>query len=180
MYRFTPDQPDTWQFTASFRAGPQVAVSQEDGAGEAESFDDASGSFEVAPRDPAAPGFARWGRLEFPDLRGGSSFHRHVPVWTRSESMLTNSRRVIRLRVWRPLTRGSDTPTYARIKSEKDAGTRIIARRPMPLTRVARNGILVTFVSGYGHVKERWSTGRSTCLFGKPDFSGDAKPAQVR
>ncbi len=63
----TPDEPGTWQFGGSFRAGPQVAVSQENRAGEGHGLDGATRSFGVAPRDTAAPGFAKWGRLERAD-----------------------------------------------------------------------------------------------------------------
>jgi hypothetical protein len=77
--RFTPDQPGTWRFTASFRAGPAVAVELAPTAGTAAGFDGAGGTVEVAPRDPAAPGFLKWGRLEY--VGGHYLKFRDGPYW---------------------------------------------------------------------------------------------------
>ena len=63
--RFTPDEVGTWKYQASFRKGPQVAVSLDASAGEPAGFDGAAGAFEVVEQDPAAPGFHKWGRLEY-------------------------------------------------------------------------------------------------------------------
>lgn len=63
--RFTPDEPGAWRYEASFRRGAGVAIVLEPDAGAAADFDGASGSLTIAPRDAAAPGFARWGRLEY-------------------------------------------------------------------------------------------------------------------
>lgn len=63
--RFTPDQEGEWRYEASFRQGPAVAVSLEPAAGAPVAFDGSSGSFTVAPRDPEAPGFRKWGRLAY-------------------------------------------------------------------------------------------------------------------
>jgi len=62
---FTPDAAGEWSFAASFRRGPSVAVSLEAQAGEPVAFDGRRGSFRVAERDDQAPGFLRWGRLEY-------------------------------------------------------------------------------------------------------------------
>ncbi len=62
---FTPDEAGDWRYQASFRQGEQVAVSLEPDAGEAAAFDGAAGSFAVGPSDPEAPGFFKWGRLEY-------------------------------------------------------------------------------------------------------------------
>ena len=62
--RFTPDEAGTWQYVASFRAGTNVAASLTANAGSAVSFNGESGSFVVSDRDPNAPGFYRFGRLE--------------------------------------------------------------------------------------------------------------------
>lgn len=66
--RFTPDEAGEWRYRASFRKGDAIAVSLEAGAGEPADFDGVSGAFTAAPRDPEAPGFAKWGRLNY--IRG--------------------------------------------------------------------------------------------------------------
>jgi hypothetical protein len=63
--RFTPDEPGQWRHQASFRSGREVAVATEAEAGQPAAFDGAGGAFEIAPRDPEAPGFLRRGRLEY-------------------------------------------------------------------------------------------------------------------
>ena len=63
--RFSLDEVGTWSYTASFRSGADVAVDLDPAAGVAAAFDGATGSFQVAPRDAGAPGFLRWGRLEY-------------------------------------------------------------------------------------------------------------------
>lgn len=63
--RFTPSEPGQWSYRASFRQGPAIAVSLNAGAGDPAAFDGASGSLPIAPRDPRAPGFARWGLLSY-------------------------------------------------------------------------------------------------------------------
>jgi len=63
--RFTPDDAGKWRYRASFRTGGNVAVSLKPDAGKPTHFDGATGSFTVAERDPNAPGFLKWGRLEY-------------------------------------------------------------------------------------------------------------------
>jgi hypothetical protein len=63
--RFTPDRSGEWHYLASFRTGPDVAVDPAPLAGEATSFDGASGTFQVAPADPNAPGFLGQGMLRY-------------------------------------------------------------------------------------------------------------------
>lgn len=63
--RFTPDEAGRWSYRTSFRAGKEIAVSLDPEAGQPVEFDGAGGSFDVAPRDPHAPGFLRWGRLQY-------------------------------------------------------------------------------------------------------------------
>ena len=48
---FTPDKTGTWTYSASFRTGKDVAVSLDAKAGQAASFDGASGSFTVSNTD---------------------------------------------------------------------------------------------------------------------------------
>lgn len=63
--RFAPDEAGEWSYSASFRSGEDVAVSLDSEAGTAVSFDGASGTFNITPLDPDAPGFLKWGRLEY-------------------------------------------------------------------------------------------------------------------
>lgn len=60
-----PDEAGRWSYHASFRTGPGVAVSLDPKAGRSVAFDGVRGGFEVAPCDPDAPGFLKWGRLEY-------------------------------------------------------------------------------------------------------------------
>ena len=53
--RFSPDMAGTWQYTASFRSGPSVAVALEAGAGTSVAFDGESGNFTVTASDKSAP-----------------------------------------------------------------------------------------------------------------------------
>ena len=45
---FTPAQDGEWKYRASFRTGPDVAISLDPAAGSAAGFDGASGGFRVA------------------------------------------------------------------------------------------------------------------------------------
>jgi CubicO group peptidase (beta-lactamase class C family) len=63
--RFTPDQPGIWRYHASFRSGAGVAVSLDPTAGKPTACDGSKGEFEVAPGNASAPGFYKWGRLEY-------------------------------------------------------------------------------------------------------------------
>ena len=63
--RFAPDRPGNWLYRASFRVGPRVAIDLGPEAGMPVSFDGASGMLAIAARDPAAPGFLKWGRLKY-------------------------------------------------------------------------------------------------------------------
>ena len=63
--RFSPDEAGRWSFLASFRKGPDVAVSLDPSAGEPAVFDGCAGTFVVDGRDENAPGFLKWGRLEY-------------------------------------------------------------------------------------------------------------------
>lgn len=63
--RFTPNKPGRWTYSAALRAGPAVAIDLAPEAGEPRTLPSQTGMFEVTPRDPAAPGFARWGRLAY-------------------------------------------------------------------------------------------------------------------
>ncbi|HEX2035179.1 MAG TPA: DUF5060 domain-containing protein [Chloroflexota bacterium] len=77
--RFTPDQAGRWSYTASFRAGPRVAVALEDEAGTPLAFDGVRGAFSVAGLDPQAAGFLKWGRLEY--VGGHYLKFRDGPYW---------------------------------------------------------------------------------------------------
>jgi hypothetical protein len=63
--RFTPDEAGTWSYKASFRKGTNVAVDLSPTAGSPTGFDGAIGTFAVADRNSAAPGYLKWGRLEY-------------------------------------------------------------------------------------------------------------------
>ncbi len=77
--RFTPDEPGRWVFRASFRQGRGVAVSLGPDAGQPTAFDGASGSFVVRPSSSSAPGFLKWGRLEY--VGGHYLKFRNGPYW---------------------------------------------------------------------------------------------------
>lgn len=62
---FSPDEVGQWKFQASFRKGAQVAIELDAKAGEPTAFDGQRGSFVVSPQDKNAPGFLKWGRLEY-------------------------------------------------------------------------------------------------------------------
>jgi PelA/Pel-15E family pectate lyase len=62
---FTPNAPGVWHYEASFRRGPEVAIRLEPDAGEQLELPGLTGSFTVAPRDPEAPGFLKYGRLAY-------------------------------------------------------------------------------------------------------------------
>ncbi len=77
--RFTPDEAGQWSFAASLRRGKNVAVELNPSVGEAVALPEAAGSFTVAERDRTAPGFARYGRLEY---AGGHYLKfREGPYW---------------------------------------------------------------------------------------------------
>ncbi len=76
---FTPDQAGEWSFQASFRQGAEVAVSLDMEAGKPAGFDGCRGSFRVEGRDEKAPGFLKWGRLEY--ARNHYLKFREGPYW---------------------------------------------------------------------------------------------------
>jgi PelA/Pel-15E family pectate lyase len=63
--RFTPSAAGTWRYEAQFRTGDGVAISLEPDVGKPLEVPDVKGTFDVAARDPAAPGFLKWGRLDY-------------------------------------------------------------------------------------------------------------------
>ncbi|MFH1737699.1 MAG: DUF5060 domain-containing protein [bacterium] len=62
---FSPGETGDWEFTVSFRKGANIAVDLDSNAGEPCFFDGCNGSFSVRDRDEYAPGFLKWGRLEY-------------------------------------------------------------------------------------------------------------------
>ena len=62
---FSPGKTGKWSFVASFRKGSQVAISIDDKTGEPTAFESCRGSFSVERRNENAPGFLKWGRLEY-------------------------------------------------------------------------------------------------------------------
>ena len=61
--RFSPSEAGVWTVRASFRQGPGLAVQTALSAGAPTHFDGLQVSFDVAPLDPNAPGFLRYGVL---------------------------------------------------------------------------------------------------------------------
>ncbi len=57
---FTPDRAGEWRYTASFRAGTDIAVSLDPNEGKPGAFDGASGSFRVAAAPKGAKGMLRY------------------------------------------------------------------------------------------------------------------------
>ena len=64
---FTPDQAGLWRYEVAFRKGNNIATSLQADAGDPVSFHGDTGSFSIAPRNPEADGFQKWGRLEYAD-----------------------------------------------------------------------------------------------------------------
>ncbi len=79
--RFTPDAPGLWRFDASFRQGRNVAIDLKPDAGKPLEISGLSGTFVVAPRDPEAPGFLKWGRLNY--VGGHYLKFQDGPYWLR-------------------------------------------------------------------------------------------------
>ncbi|MEO1652014.1 MAG: fibronectin type III domain-containing protein, partial [Bacteroidota bacterium] len=64
---FSPDAIGTWNFSAAFRKGQNIAVSDNPSAGESTSFHGQSGSFNIAPSDKKGGDFRAKGRLQYVD-----------------------------------------------------------------------------------------------------------------
>lgn len=62
---FSPDEVGYWKFQASFRKGSLVAVQLEASAGVPDAFDGRKGGFTISPQSKTAPGYLKWGRLEY-------------------------------------------------------------------------------------------------------------------
>ena len=63
--RFHADEAGLWQFNTSFRQGIALAIQPDPDAGTPLAFDGATGSFWIEEQAETAPGFLRWGRLEY-------------------------------------------------------------------------------------------------------------------
>ncbi|MEO0975083.1 MAG: hypothetical protein AAFX85_18500, partial [Pseudomonadota bacterium] len=63
--RFAPDVPGSWRYTASFRSATDVAISLDPNAGDPLAPDGDTGLVDITPRVADAPGFLKWGRLEY-------------------------------------------------------------------------------------------------------------------
>jgi hypothetical protein len=63
--RFSPNVAGKWRYEGSFRKGNGVAIDLAKDAGESLALPNLAGTFHVAPRDPDAPGFLKWGRLAY-------------------------------------------------------------------------------------------------------------------
>ncbi len=62
---FAADEIGEWKYTVSFRRGSGVAVSLSPQDGAPVSFDGAIGRFTIEEQSKIAPGFLKWGRLEY-------------------------------------------------------------------------------------------------------------------
>ncbi len=62
---FTPDRPGKWSYRASFRTGPDVALSLDPQAGKPTAFDGVQGSFTIEPTDKRPPDHRGTGRLRY-------------------------------------------------------------------------------------------------------------------
>src|SRR5574340_206040 len=62
---FTPDERGEWKYVASFRGGPDIAISLDANAGQAVAFDGATGSFRVGPSDKRGPDLRGKGLLQY-------------------------------------------------------------------------------------------------------------------
>jgi|GEM_PF-1152529 len=65
--RFSPSEPGSWSYSASLRQGANVAVNLNPNAGSPQNLAGSNGTFFIADRDPNAPGFLKWGRLQYVD-----------------------------------------------------------------------------------------------------------------
>jgi hypothetical protein len=63
--KFSPDEVGTWTYVASFKTGSNINTSLDPYAGTASHFNGQTGSFTVTPLNPGAPGFYKWGLLEY-------------------------------------------------------------------------------------------------------------------
>ncbi len=63
--RFTPNEIGRWSYTASFRTGANVAISQDANAGTATSFNGKTGSFNIVASTKAKPDNRAKGRLSY-------------------------------------------------------------------------------------------------------------------
>ena len=63
--RFMPTEPGEWTWTASFRSGEGVALTEHDTAGVAAAFDGATGTLMIDAAAPSAPGFYGKGQLRY-------------------------------------------------------------------------------------------------------------------
>lgn len=62
---FTPDEDGEWKYTASFRAGDDIAISDDASAGKAVAFDGESGTFKIAATDKTGSDHRAKGLLRF-------------------------------------------------------------------------------------------------------------------
>ncbi|KPL13185.1 hypothetical protein AMJ85_00025 [candidate division BRC1 bacterium SM23_51] len=62
---FVPDETGKWSYTASFRTGPDIALSSDAEAGSATAFDGTRGSFAISPSDKTGRDFRGKGLLKY-------------------------------------------------------------------------------------------------------------------
>ena len=117
--RFTPDRAGRWTYRAEFRQGKQVAVRGRDSSkkgtfGASAAFDGATGAFVVHERDSQAPGFWKWGRLEYAGghylkfadgpyyLKGGCDSPENLLAYADFDDTIPSHRYAAHIKDWRP------------------------------------------------------------------------------
>ena len=112
--RFSPDEAGPWDFRASFRIGRGIVVSLDTETGDSAAFDGQSGAFNVMPLDPQAPGYRKWGRLEyvgehylkFKDgpywIRGGTDSPENLLAYAGFDDTTPSHEYVSHVEDWRP------------------------------------------------------------------------------
>lgn len=63
--RFTPNETGNWSYNTSFRSGTDIAVNENSNAGNATSFDGATGNFNISASNKGAPDNRARGRLNY-------------------------------------------------------------------------------------------------------------------
>lgn len=117
--RFTPDRSGQWTYVAEFRQGKHVAVRGRQSHKQAISdsptaFDGETGTFAVQQRDPQAPGFWKWGRLEYAHghylkfddgpyyLKGGCDSPENLLAYADFDDTIPSHRYAAHVGDWRP------------------------------------------------------------------------------
>ncbi len=63
--RFSADEVGVWRYEASFSSGKNIAINTDLSAGDQAPIQSGTGEFQISPHDTDAPGFLKYGRLEY-------------------------------------------------------------------------------------------------------------------